>query len=74
MSSHIKKAPGTDAQGPGDLYGDEVAQLVMMVVDAVWPLMIGGLILFVMILKGWERAAIPVGIAVILAQAWLTYG
>ena len=73
MSSHSKRPP-SEVHGPGEVFDADAAELAMMAVEALWPLMVGGLILFVMILKGWERAAIPVGIAVILAQAWLTYG
>lgn len=73
MSDHSKKAP-SDFRGPGKIFDEDALGLAMLVVDAIWPLLVGGLILFIMILKGWERAAIPVGLVVILAQAWLTYG
>ena len=33
-----------------------------------------GVILFVLIAGGYERAAVPVGIAGVLVQAWLTLG
>lgn len=74
MADFGKRAPGTEGKGPGDLFGDDVADIAMQVTSHIWPLMIGGLILFLMIVKGWERAAIPVGICVAAAQLWLMYG
>lgn len=74
MATNTKKAPGADARGPGDLFGDQFVELATALVGAVWPLIIGGVILFAMILKGWERAAVPVGIVVAAAQLWLLYG
>lgn len=73
MSNHSKQAP-SEYRGPGKIFDEDIAGLAMLVADAIWPLIVGGVILFLMILKGWERAAIPVGLAVILVQVWLTYG
>ena len=74
MSNHAKRVPGADAAGPGDIYGDDIAAVASQIADAIWPLMIGGPVLFLMIVMGWERLAIPVGIAVAGAQLWLMYG
>ncbi len=35
-----------------------------------WPVVLGGVVLFVLIALDKERIAIPVGITVILLQAW----
>lgn len=72
--AEFKKTPGSDAQGPGDVFGDAVVDLVSYFAASFWPMIIGGIILFVMIVSGYERSAIPVGIAVILLQGWLTLG
>ncbi len=74
MATNTKKAPGADARGPVDLYGDEILEYATAIAGTLWPVLIGGVILFLMIVKGWERAAVPVGLIVAVTQLWLLYG
>jgi hypothetical protein len=39
-----------------------------------WPIILGGITLFILIIMGRERSAIAVSIAVILLQGWMILG
>jgi hypothetical protein len=64
----FKKIPESDS-GPGPfdaITGEMAAQFAA----TYWPAILGGVTLFVLILRGNERAAIPVAAAIVLLQAW----
>jgi len=66
--AEFKKTPGGDSgDGPFDSI---TAELAGQFAATYWPVILGGIILFVLILKGNERAAIPVGAVVVVLQAW----
>ena len=46
-------------------------ELVVFLIVGYWPLILGGIILFVLVLRGHERVAMAVGGAVVLLQAWI---
>jgi hypothetical protein len=70
----FKKSPGDQSGGALAEFIDAVAATAGQVALSYWPLVGGGLILFLLIVLGRERTAIPVGIAVVLLQAWLSFG
>ena len=64
-----KKAPGADTvPGPFDSFNAEAFGQFAM---TFWPAVLGGLTLFMLILAGKEKAAIPVAIVVVVLQAWI---
>jgi hypothetical protein len=64
----FKKIPdGDTGAGPFDAID---AEMLGQFAATYWPVVLGGLVLFVLILRGNERAAIPVAIVVVLLQAW----
>ncbi len=64
-----QKAPGADnVPGPFDSFNAEAFGQFAM---TFWPVVLGGLTLFMLILAGKEKAAIPVAIVVVLLQAWM---
>ena len=64
----FKKIPDSDSvPGPFDAFTAEVAG---QFAATYWPVVLGGVILFVLILMGKERVAIPVAAVVVLLQAW----
>ncbi len=66
--AEFKKIPESDSSGgPFDAI---TAELAGQFAATYWPVILGGITLFVLILKGKERAAIPVGAVVVLLQAW----
>ena len=66
--AEFKKIPDSDSgAGPFDAITAEMAGQFAAI---YWPVILGGITLFVLILKGNERAAIPVGAVVVLLQAW----
>lgn len=69
----FKKIPG-GGEGPiGELThgtGEVLGQFAIH----YWPMFLGGVTLFLMIVLGYERAAIPVAIAIVALQAWLIFG
>ena len=52
-------------------FGAATAETFGQFAMSYWPLVLAGMILFVLIFRGYERAAIPVGIVAVLLQAWL---
>ncbi len=66
--AEFKKIPdGDSGGGPFDAI---TAEMAGQFAATYWPVILGGITLFVLILRGNERAAIPVGAAVVLLQAW----
>ncbi len=66
--AEFKKIPdGDSVPGPFDAFTAEVAR---QFAATYWPVVLGGVILFVLILMGKERVAIPVAAVVVLLQAW----
>jgi hypothetical protein len=66
--AEFKKIPKSDSgAGPFD---DITAEMAWHFAATYWPVILGGITLFVLILRGNERAAIPVGAAMVLLQAW----
>jgi len=66
--AEFKKIPDSDSGGgPFDAI---TAEMLGSIAATYWPVILGGITLFVLILRGNERAAIPVGAAVVLLQAW----
>ncbi len=63
----FKKAPGNSGGGSFDAI---TAEMVGYVAATYWPAILGGITLFVLIVKGKERAAIPVGAVIVVLQAW----
>ena len=64
-----KKAPGADiGPGPFDSFNAEAFGQFAM---TFWPAVLGGLMLFILILAGKEKAAIPVAVVVVALQAWV---
>ncbi len=66
--AEFKKIPdGDSVAGPFDAL---TAEMAGQFAATYWPVILGGITLFVLILNGNERAAIPVGAVVVLLQAW----
>ena len=64
----FKKIPDSDSgAGPFDAI---TAEMLGQFAATYWPVILGGIMLFVLILKGNALAAIRVGIVVALLQAW----
>ena len=70
----FKKSPDSQPGGPLAELFDSIAAVAGQLALSYWPLIGGGLILFLLIVLGKERTAIPVGIAVVLLQVWLSFG
>jgi hypothetical protein len=70
----FKKSPDSQSGGPLAELLDSIAATAGQFALSYWPLVGGGLILFLLIVLGKERTAIPVGIAVVLLQAYLSFG
>ncbi len=67
--AETKKAPGADhVHGPFDAFNAESFGQIAM---TYWPVLLGGLTLFMLILAGKEKAAIPVAIVIVALQLWL---
>ena len=62
----FKQSPG----GGDNPFDAITAELVGQIAATYWPVILGGITLFVLIVRGHERAAIPVAIVVALLQAW----
>ena len=67
--AETKRAPGTDTV-PGPFDGFE-AEAFGQFALTYWPVVLGGLALFILIIAGKEKAAIPVAAVVVALQAWL---
>ena len=66
--AEFKKVPESDSGGQlTEVFNPE---LLGQIAATYWPVVLGGITLFVLILRGKERAAIPVAIAMVLLQAW----
>ncbi len=64
----FKKIPdGGSGEGPLDAITPE---MLGQFAATYWPVILGGITLFILILMGKERAAIPVGAVIVLLQAW----
>lgn len=70
----FKKIPDDNSGGEIAALTDAVGAALGYFAIAFWPLALGGIALFLLILRGYERTAIPVGIAAVLLQVWLTFG
>ncbi len=68
--AEFKKIPKPESDSGGGPFGAITAELAGQFAATYWPVILGGITLFVLILKGKERAAIPVGAVVVLLQAW----
>ncbi len=66
--AEFKKIPESDSGGGP--FEAITAEMLGQFAATYWPVILGGITLFVLILRGNERAAIPVGAAVVLLQAW----
>jgi hypothetical protein len=66
--AEFKKAPDSDSgSAPIEVFNPE---LLGQIAATYWPMILGGITLFLLILMGKERAAIPVAAAIVLLQAW----
>ncbi len=66
--AEFKKTPkGQSGDGPFDAITPE---MLGQFAATYWPVVLGGIVLFVLIALDKERIAIPVGITVVLLQAW----
>ncbi len=66
--AEFKKIPDSDpGGGPFDAIS---AEMLGQFAATYWPVVLGGITLFVLILSGKERVATPVGAVVVLLQAW----
>ena len=64
----FKKIPDSDSgAGPFDAI---TAEMLGQFAVTFWPTVLGGVLLFALILNGNHRAAIPAAIVVALLQAW----
>ena len=63
----FKKIRDDGSGGPFDAI---TAEMLGQFAATYWPVILGGIALFALILSGNERAAIPVAIVVVLLQAW----
>ncbi|MHA1528126.1 MAG: hypothetical protein ACTSVG_03830 [Alphaproteobacteria bacterium] len=66
--AEFKKVP--DSESGGGLTEVFDPELLGQIAATYWPAVLGGITLFVLILIGKERAAIPVAAAIVLLQAW----
>ena len=41
-------------------------------VSAYWPLLLGGPVVFLFMIKGYNWVAVPLGALVLLGQAWIS--
>ena len=63
-----KTIPDSDSvSGPFDA---NTAEMAGQFAATYWPVILGGITLFILIFRGYERTAIPVAAAVVLLQAW----
>lgn len=70
----FKKVPDSNSDAEYSEFVQAAVATVGEIALSYWPLLGGGLCLFVLIVMGRERTAIPVGIAVVILQAWLSFG
>jgi len=70
----FKKIPDDNSGAAQEEFGAAAAEALGQFAMSYWPLVLAGMILFVLILRGYERAAIPVGIVAVLLQTWLLLG
>ncbi len=70
----FKKIPDDNSGAAHEEFGAAAAEALGQFAMSYWPLVLAGMILFVLILRGYERAAIPVGIVAVLLQTWLLLG
>jgi hypothetical protein len=70
--AQFKKIP--DGDGPINELTEGTAEVLGQFAMDYWPMFLGGITLFILVVLGYERATIPVGIAVVLLQAWLIWG
>ena len=63
----FQKTPDGGPDGPFETFTPEV---LGQFAGTFWPAILGGITLFVLILLGKERAAIPVAVVAVLLQAW----
>lgn len=70
--AEFKRALGGSGSGGDGAFGldDATVSLLGDMAGGFWPAMLGGLILFVLILKGEQQAVIPLAGGVMLLQAW----
>ncbi len=66
--AEFRKIP--DSGSGGGPFDAITSEAVGQFAATYWPVVLGGLVLFVMVLNGNERAAIPVAAVVVLLQAW----
>ena len=62
----FKKAP--DSQSVDGLFNANTAEMVGWFATTYWPVVLGGVILFVLVFRGYARVAYLCGIAVVLLQ------
>ncbi len=66
--AEFKKIP--DSGSGGGPFDAITAEMAGQFAATYWPVILGGITLFILILRGYERTAIPVAAAVVLLQAW----
>ena len=64
----FKKIP--DGRSGDSLIAPDIAEMVGEFATTYWPVVLGGLILFVLVFRGYARVAYTFGIIVVLLQAW----
>ena len=72
--AEFKRALGSDSGGPAEGLGFGFDGATMAALGdasaAFWPLILGVVIVLLMIIRGDEKAVIPVAGGVVLLQAW----
>jgi hypothetical protein len=64
----FKKVP--DSQPSGSPLDAITPEMVGQFATTYWPVVLGGLLLFVLVFRGYARLAYTFGILVVLLQAW----
>jgi hypothetical protein len=70
--AEFKKTPGSDE--PPGLFDNVDTEALGQFAMAYWPVLLGGISLFLLIVLGKERIAVLVGILVVLMQGYLIFG
>ena len=64
----FKKIP--DSHTGNSLFDTITAEMAGEFATTYWPVVLGGLLLFVLVFRGYDRVAYTLGILVVLLQAW----
>ncbi|HUS53590.1 MAG TPA: hypothetical protein VMY41_06245 [Thermohalobaculum sp.] len=70
----FKKIPDDNSGEPFFEFNDSASEMLGQFAIIFWPLALGGIAVFLLLFRGYERTAIPVGIAAVFLQAWMMFG